>query len=274
MRRCIEIQASPVLRNRTRDDRETTPPDRAGPAAAAPIAHRSAAARLARAAAAGTLLFFSGAAGAQEPPSAAPPSAPTVAEAEAMEARLQAAIQVNPNLAPLHASLGELYRSQARMAEARDELAEAVRLEPMSPEYRRQLGQAHLALDEHVDAEVHFAWGTELSPLDPAMYIGLGEALLEQGHFADAEAALERAAELDPESADVARLLALASSEGQSETPGPSPNSVARGFGRFLTYLFAVALTIAGLGLVLPVGSAVVALVLLLPRAVLQRRKS
>lgn len=191
-----------------------------------------------------------------------------------MEARLQAAIRVNPNLASLHASLGELYRSQARLPEAREAFGQAVRLEPMNPAFRAQLGRTHLALDEFTEAEINFSWGTELAPQDPEMHAGLGEALIGLGRGADAIVVLERAAGLDPGNAEVERLLALARS-GADEAEAGAPAASAIGLiVRAMTVFFGILLTIAGLGLLLPVASAVVVLVLLLPRALLQRRKA
>lgn len=202
------------------------------------------------------------------------PRAPTVAEAEMMEARLQAAIQVNPTLAPLHASLGELYRSQARTLEARDAYAEAVRLEPMNPAYRIELGRAHLALDEFVDAEVNFEWGTQLTPEDPQMHIGLGEALLGLNRPQEAVAALQRASQLDPENVEAQALLSRAQLAARTgDAPTNEDPGIAAALVRGLTYLFAALLTIAGIGLLLPVGSAIVVLVFFLPRAILQRIK-
>ena len=203
------------------------------------------------------------------------PRAPTVAEAEAMEARLQAAIRVNPAVPSLHAALGDLLRSQARLLEARQAYTEAVRLAPSDPAYRLALGRAHLALDEFEDAEVNFGWGAEISPEDPAMYAGLGEALLGRQRPAEAAAAFERALDLDPGNAETLALLQTAQRATQAAgVDAPQPIPFAAAATRAWTILFAILLTIAGLGLLLPVAAALFVLVFYLPLAILARRKS
>ena len=195
----------------------------------------------------------------------------TPAEAEAQEARLRAALQVNPDSALAHAQLGELLMSQDRPAEALESLAEAVRREPMDAEFRISLARANLALGEYVEAVAHVEWASELEPRNAAVWLGLGEALLGQQRMAEAATALERAVALSPEDGRAASLLELA----RAAAPGAEQASGGGSWvARALTWFFTAILTIAGLGLILPVAASLVVLVVFLPAALIQRRRN
>lgn len=220
------------------------------------------------------LLVFSAATPAIAQQTPAPGRAPTIAEAEAMEARLRAAIQVNPNVGSLHANLGELLRSQARIAESRDAFAEAVRLEPLNADFRIALARAHLSLNEYVEAEVNYGYATELEPNNPRAFGGLASALIGQDRPGEAVTALQRALALDPGNPDYEALLAGLRSAPTPAEEDAAPMSVPGIIATVLTWFFAIALVIAGVGLLLPVAASVFVLVAYLPLALLRRGRT
>lgn len=199
--------------------------------------------------------------------------APSVAEAEAMEARLRAAIQIDPSVASLYGSLGDLMRSQARVEDARNAYAEAVRLEPMNVEYRASLARAHLDLNEFDQAEAHYAWATELAPERADLYAGLGTALLELNRFEDAERVLATANSLEPSNPMTEALLRSARTGArQEDVLEPGTFSPTAAVVSALTWFFRVAMVVAGVGLLLPLAASLFVLVFYLPVALFQRR--
>lgn len=84
------------------------------------------------------------------------------------------------------------------MARIRAKVAEALALDPASPEALASLGLAQLAGWEFAAAESSLRAALAVNPNFATAQQWLGRALLSQGRMDDALAALRRAAELDP----------------------------------------------------------------------------
>lgn len=197
------------------------------------------------------------------------------AQLESLEARLRAALQLSPHIAAFHASLADVLLVQGRVADARAALADAVRLSPSDVEYRAELGRAHLALEEWVEAEINFEWGARLAPENAGLHAGLGEALLGQERYEEAAEVYATAAEIDPGDqqivgrATAAEALARAA---RDSTPSARDASLLDFLLDALRYASAVVLTIAGIGLLLPVIGALLLLFIAVPAAFLRQR--
>ncbi|HEV8358032.1 MAG TPA: protein kinase [Gemmatimonadales bacterium] len=95
-----------------------------------------------------------------------------------------------------------------RFAEAREQLEEAQRLDPLSPSVSASLGQAALFGGDFEGAIAYHRTALDLAPGFAPAHHFLGQALIEAGRIEEAIATLERAAELSDRSPDVLPALA------------------------------------------------------------------
>jgi tetratricopeptide (TPR) repeat protein len=104
-----------------------------------------------------------------------------------------------------HHNLADYYLQQNRNEEARQEEAEAVRINPAYLEARLNLALALRALGRPADAEAEYRRALELRPEGNQIYLahaGLGAALAAQHRTAEALPELTLAARLKPDSAE------------------------------------------------------------------------
>jgi tetratricopeptide (TPR) repeat protein len=104
-----------------------------------------------------------------------------------------------------HHNLADYYLQQNRNEEARQEEAEAVRINPMYLEARLNLALALRALERPADAETEYRRALELQPEGNQIYLahaGLGAALAAQRRTTEALPELSLAARLKPDSAE------------------------------------------------------------------------
>ena len=121
------------------------------------------------------------------------------------ETLLRHALEVTSDNFITHHNLADYYLQQNRNEEARQEDAEAVRIEPMYPEARLNLALALSQLGRPADAEAEYRQALELHPEGKLLYVGhsgLGAVLAAQHRTAEALPELQLAARLKPDSAE------------------------------------------------------------------------
>lgn len=188
---------------------------------------------------------------------------------EAAERRLRTALELNPEGAALHAALAEALRRQGRVDEAVERYQQAVSLEPLSARYRG--GFASLLLDarQWERAELQFRQAIRLDSTRAELHAGLGEALRAQDLPDAAAEAFRRAAALEPGDSVFARLAEASRGEdpsaGEARAGGPMTLLTA-----LLRLVFALALTAAGVVLLVPTLGAAYLVAVALPLAVLR----
>lgn len=129
------------------------------------------------------------------------------------EELLNRALVLAPRFARAHAALADVWelrgewdnsvgafgeRARPALARIRAKVAEALALDPASPEALASLGLAQLAGWEFAEAERSLRAALALNPNFATAQQWLGRALLSQGRMDEALAALRRATELDP----------------------------------------------------------------------------
>lgn len=117
--------------------------------------------------------------------------------AEAME-EFAAAVRMNPGFAEAQSNLGNALASGGRPAEALPHYQEAVRLKPDYAEPRVGLGSALLKLGRAADAIPHYREALRLDPALAEAHNGLGGALATEGHDEQAMAEYREALRLKP----------------------------------------------------------------------------
>lgn len=108
------------------------------------------------------------------------------------------AIGAAPSRDDLRVSLGNLYYSEERYAEARAEYEQAVKLNPGAAN-RYSLGQGYMAEGQYDQAEAQFNQARTLAPNEPQNYHALGQLYAKQGRQDAALAALDQAIRIDKE---------------------------------------------------------------------------
>lgn len=109
----------------------------------------------------------------------------------------EAALQLNPDQAELHESLGEFYLDSHSDEDARRELVKALSLDPSRTKTLYLLGRLYVLDNENEKAVPILERALQLQPnLNEASAL-LGTAFIRMGKFADAVPRLERAAPLD-----------------------------------------------------------------------------
>jgi tetratricopeptide (TPR) repeat protein len=118
-----------------------------------------------------------------------------------------------PDKPGIHYRIGGLLMSQpgvASPAEARNEFAAELKIDPRSAGSEYYLGELARRAGEVPEAIRRFTRATELNAGFGEAYYGLGRSLLDAGKTADAVAPLETAAKLTPENPTVHFALATA----------------------------------------------------------------
>ncbi len=110
------------------------------------------------------------------------------------------AVELNPHLARARQSLGAVLTQRGEYGEALEQLEEARRLDPGSPEVLRWLGRLHLARSRFEEAERAFRDGLQLAPDDWLLHLNLGTLQWRQARYDEAEVSFERAIEITPDS--------------------------------------------------------------------------
>jgi tetratricopeptide (TPR) repeat protein len=116
---------------------------------------------------------------------------------KALGAALQAE-QLAENRPEVHFSLGSVYRTTGKTAEAVVEFKRALELAPNSDEGYRRLGSAYRAAGKKQEAVQSYQRAIEINPYYFLNYLQLGAAYLEFGDNAKALAAFQRSTELNP----------------------------------------------------------------------------
>jgi protein O-GlcNAc transferase len=124
-------------------------------------------------------------------------------------AKMKAALATDSQNPELHDELGSLYAQQKHWAEAQQEFATAIRLNP-------NLAAAHLHLGLVMQAQgqanglMEMAQASQLAPQNAAIALELGKALSAAGQDEHAIPVFQQALELDPKSTAASYQLALA----------------------------------------------------------------
>ena len=107
-------------------------------------------------------------------------------------------------------NLAAALNEEGRTAEASEELAETVRIQPNSASARAELGQLLAKQGQLPQALDQFHAAEMLSPRDPAIHYRLATVLAETGHAGEAITEFSQAAQLEPGNADTHYNLATA----------------------------------------------------------------
>lgn len=116
-------------------------------------------------------------------------------------------IKTNAGSARAHQVAAERYVEAGRIAEAKKEYEESLRLRPYSAGVHLALGRTLAAEGDWPAATAEFRAESRLRPLSAEAFYHLGSALFEQGQAGEALAKLERADQLGPNTPEI--LLAL-----------------------------------------------------------------
>lgn len=105
---------------------------------------------------------------------------------EKAEATCARSLELNPNLIIVHTSLGILYLSTGKYAEAEAEYKAALRIDPSNVESLTGLGDIYERQKRFDDAEVSLRSAVDIHPGNSATYNMLGVFLFQTGRFAEA----------------------------------------------------------------------------------------
>ena len=109
------------------------------------------------------------------------------------------ALNLNPNLAVVHAALGRLYESTGRLAPAEDAFDRALQSDPANMQALRGLGNVYLRQNRVEDAEQVLRRNISLHPGSETAHSALGAFLFRTGHYGDAAEQYEYVIALNPE---------------------------------------------------------------------------
>jgi protein O-mannosyl-transferase len=132
------------------------------------------------------------------------------------ETLLRHALEVTSGNFITHHNLADYYLQQNRNEEARQEDAEAIRINPMYVEARLNVGLALSLLGRPAEAETEYRKALELHPEGKLLYVGrsgLGAALASQHRTGEAVPELQFAAQYRPDSAQAHYNLGVALEE-------------------------------------------------------------
>jgi protein O-GlcNAc transferase len=124
-------------------------------------------------------------------------------------AKMKAALATESQNADLHDELGSLYAQQKNWAQAQDEFAAAIRINPNLAVAHLHLGLAMQAQGKK-DGLTELAHASQIAPQDVVIAIEYGKALAASGQDEQAIPVFEHVLELDPESTAASYQLALA----------------------------------------------------------------
>jgi eukaryotic-like serine/threonine-protein kinase len=111
----------------------------------------------------------------------------------------QQAAQLNGNLPEVHSTLGSVYDTTGKYAEATAELKRAISLAPNSDEAYRRLGGVYLDSGNMAQAVENFKKAVELNPYFWVNQNELGNAYLQQGDYSKALEAFKQITVLEPD---------------------------------------------------------------------------
>jgi Flp pilus assembly protein TadD len=128
-----------------------------------------------------------------------------------------------------HSNLGIAFADAGRTTEARDQFAQAVRLEPRMASFRNNLGSALMALGQPEPAAEQYRRAVELLPSFAGAWANLGRALDENRRFPEAVAAFDEALRQHPGDWEVrlARTVSLLQA-GQLDPAATELNTLVR----------------------------------------------
>ncbi len=129
---------------------------------------------------------------------------------ERAESSCATALALNPNLEIVHASLGELYFSTGRHADAEAAYLRALEIEPPSVDALRGLGLTYQRMKRLEEAEASLKMAVDIHPGSAAAYNSFGVFLFQTGRYEDAAIQYEYAVALTPEDASYRANLASA----------------------------------------------------------------
>jgi arylsulfatase A-like enzyme/tetratricopeptide (TPR) repeat protein len=135
------------------------------------------------------------------------------------ERKLLELLEANDSLVDGWVSLGKLYRSQGRMAEALDAFREANARRPQDPFLVSRLANALISAQQPLEAEQHLLVAQEKHPDNPLIVFAMARVMESTGRLPEAESLFRQALTLDPLSAPAhVRLAALALRKGELGT--------------------------------------------------------
>ncbi len=111
----------------------------------------------------------------------------------------QIAVQKNEDLAPVHITLGIIYRDTGHNEEAINELKRAIEIEPDNPQSYRELGRTYQNLGEMDVAEESYNIAINLQPNYWGGYNQLGYFYRSSGQFEQAAKMFQKVTELTPD---------------------------------------------------------------------------
>ena len=120
------------------------------------------------------------------------------------------AVEIDPESIEAHTSLGHVLRRLGHLDEAMASCRRALELDPGFARAHNNIGALHREQGRMEEAIADFRLAIELDPTDFTAHSNLAHALLDQGHVDEAIAWRRRAIELDPEYADAHWLLGIA----------------------------------------------------------------
>ncbi|MFQ6081841.1 MAG: protein kinase [Candidatus Aminicenantia bacterium] len=109
------------------------------------------------------------------------------------------AIQLSESLAPVHVTLGIIYRDTGRYEDAIKEFQQALLLDPVNSDAHRELASAYEKLGKLEKAEATYKKAIELRPSYWAGYSYLGVFYYFQGRYTEAEKMFLKVTELTPD---------------------------------------------------------------------------
>ena len=122
--------------------------------------------------------------------------------ADLEQARLFAerAVDLDPDLADAHVTLGEVFSNTGRHSEAEREFRRALELQPKAPQAVAALGDVLVRMGRSADAEKEYLRVIELAPDWQAAYAKIGGFYYNRGDYEQAIRHWQRQAELIPDS--------------------------------------------------------------------------
>ena len=110
-------------------------------------------------------------------------------------------MQIRPDYAAAHLTLGNLYRGQGDYARAAGEYEKTVKLQPKDADAHANLGAAYVRLKRVDDGIRELEAALELKPDDYEARVSLGFAYKQKGDYKHAIEHLQKATELKPDDA-------------------------------------------------------------------------
>ncbi len=128
------------------------------------------------------------------------------------------AIELNPNLALYHQTLGDVLIQIGKWEEATTAYKKAIELKPTSALYHHNLGKVQEKQGQLEEAIASYSQAININPNFSEFYNSLGTALMEKGLIDEAIAKFQKAISLEPDSGIAHQNLGLAlEKQGQIE---------------------------------------------------------